>query len=136
MGGFQEGTNEREFGGILWTQFAEEDSLIVSDHRLSSMTFGLTETNASGENGAEIITGTSDEALAAGEKLLTPRAGIKPVSYIMLSNEMQEGVALLQWDPAKELTGEAKSKFTDNEDFPLWFDNGDLKVMRMRNSDS
>ena len=54
----------------------------------------------------------------------------------MLSNEMQEGVALLQWDPAKELTGEAKSKFTDNEDFPLWFDNGDLKVMRMRNSDT
>ena len=53
------------------------------------------------------------------------------VSYIVLSEEMQKGVALLQWDPAEELTGEAKTKFTDNEQFPVWFDNGDTTIMRM-----
>jgi len=44
---------------------------------------------------------------------------------------MQKGVALLQWDPAEELTGEAKTKFTDNNQFPIWFDNGDTIIMKM-----
>ena len=56
---------------------------------------------------------------------------MKQVSYIVLSEEMQKGVALLQWDPAEELTGEAKTKFTDNNQFPVWFDNGDTTIMRM-----
>ena len=56
---------------------------------------------------------------------------MKQVSYIVLSEEMQKGVALLQWDPAEELTGEAKTKFTDNSQFAIWFDNGDTTIMRM-----
>ena len=131
MGGFQEGTNDKEFDAILWTQFTEDDSLIVSDHRLSSLVFGLTETNASWENGDTVITGDTEEATEAGKALSTPQAGVKQVSYVMLSEEMQKGVALLQWDPAEELTGEAKTKFTDNEEFPVWFDNGDTSIMRM-----
>ena len=131
MGGFQEGTSQEEFDAILWTQFTENDSLIVSDHRLSSLTFGLTKTNASWENGAEVITGDKEQAIEAGKSLSTPQAGMKQVSYIVLSEEMQKGVALLQWDPAEELTGEAKTKFTDNNQFPIWFDNGDTTIMRM-----
>ena len=131
MGGFQEGTNEKELDAILWTQFSEEDTLVVSDHRLSSLTFGLTETNASWENGDLVITGNTEEAVEAGKALSTPQAGVKQVSYIMLSEEMQKGVALLQWNPAEELTGKAKTKFTDNEEFPIWFDNGDTSIMRM-----
>jgi len=131
MGGFQEGTSQEEFDAILWTQFTEDDSLIVSDHRLSSLTFGLTKTNASWENGAEVITGDTEQAIEAGKSLSTPQAGVKQVSYIVLSEEMQKGVALLQWDPAEELTGEAKTKFTDNNQFPVWFDNGDTTIMRM-----
>ena len=131
MGGFQEGTNDKEFDAILWTQFTEDDSLIVSDHRLSSLVFGLTETNASWENGDIVITGGTEEATEAGKALSTPQAGVKQVSYVILSEEMQEGVALLQWDPAEELTGEAKTKFTDNKEFPVWFDNGDTSIMRM-----
>ena len=131
MGGFQEGTSQKEFDAILWTQFTEDDSLVVSDHRLSSLTFGLTKTNASWENGAEVITGDTEQAIEAGKSLSTPQAGMKQVSYIVLSEEMQKGVALLQWDPAEELTGEAKTKFTDNSQFPIWFDNGDTTIMRM-----
>jgi len=131
MGGFQEGTSQEEFDAILWFNFVEEDSLVVSDHRLSSLTFGLTETNASWENGAVVITGNAEEAITASESLSTPQAGVKQVTYIALSNEMQKGVALLQWDPAEELTGEAKTKFTDNDQFPVWFDNGDTSIMRM-----
>ena len=134
MGGFQEGTNDKELDAILWTQFTEDDSLIVSDHRLSSLTFGLTETNASWENGDVVITGETEEAIEAGKALSTPQAGVKQVSYIIISEEMQKGVALLQWDPAKELTGKAKTKFTDNEDFPVWFDNGDTSIMRMKSN--
>ena len=131
MGGFQEGTSEKEIDAVLWFNFAEEDSLVVSDHRLSSLTFGLTETNASWENGATIINGNTNEAIEAGKDLSTPQAGRKDVTYVLLSEEMQKGVALLQWDPAKELTGEAKTKFTDNNQFPIWFDNGDTIIMRM-----
>lgn len=131
MGGFQEGTSQEEIDAILWTQFTENDSLVVSDHRLSSLTFGLTETNASWENGAVVITGDTEQAIEAGKSLSTPQAGMKQVSYIVLSEEMQKGVALLQWDPAEELTGEAKTKFTDNSQFPIWFDNGDTTIMRM-----
>ena len=131
MGGFQEGTSQEEFDAILWTQFTEDDSLVVSDHRLSSLTFGLTKTNASWENGADVITGDTEQAIEAGKSLSTPQAGVKQVSYIVLSEEMQKGVALLQWDPAEELTGEAKTKFTDNNQFPIWFDNGDTTIMRM-----
>ena len=134
MGGFQEGTNNKEFDAILWTQFTEDDSLVVSDHRLSSLTFGLTETNASWENGAEVITGDTEQAIEAGKALSTPQAGVKQVSYVILSKEMQKGVALLQWNPAEELTGVAKTKFTDNEQFPIWFDNGDTSIMRMNSN--
>jgi len=131
MGGFQEGTSQEEFDAVLWINFVEKDSLVVSDHRLSSLTFGLTKTNASWENGAEVITGNTVEAIEAGKSLSTPQAGVKQVNYIVLSEEMKKGVALLQWDPAEELTGEAKTKFTDNNQFPVWFDNGDTSIMRM-----
>lgn len=131
MGGFQEGTSQEEIDAILWISFTEKDSLVVSDHRLSSLTFGLTKTNASWENGVVVITGTAEEAIEAGKALSTPRVGIKEVDYIVLSKEMQKGVALLQWDPAEELTGEAKTKFTDNDQFPIWFNNGETIIMRM-----
>ena len=104
MGGFQEGTSQEEFDAVLWINFVENDSLVVSDHRLSSLTFGLTKTNASWENGAEVITGNTEQAIEAGKSLSTPQAGVKQVTYIVLSEEMKKGVALLQWDPAEELT--------------------------------
>ena len=78
-----------------------------------------------------MISGDIEQAIEAGYALSTPQAGVKTVSYIVLSEEMQKGVALLQWNPAEELTGEAKTKFTDNEQFPVWFDNGDTTIMRM-----
>ena len=131
MGGFQEGTSQEEIDAILWFNFAEEDSLVASDHRLSSLTFGLTKTNATWENGATVINGNSEESIQAAKDLPTPQAGRKDVTYVLLSEEMQKGVALLQWDPAEELTGEAKTKFTDNQQYPIWFDNGNTIIMKM-----
>ena len=131
MGGFQEGTSQEEIDAILWFNFAEENSLVASDHRLSSLTFGLTKTNATWENGATVINGNAEESIQAAKDLPTPQAGRKDVTYVLLSEEMQKGVALLQWDPAEELTGEAKTKFTDNQQYPIWFDNGDTIIMKM-----
>ena len=131
MGGFQEGTSQEEIDAILWFNFAEEDSLVASDHRLSSLTFGLTKTNATWENGATVINGNAEESIQAAKDLPTPQAGRKDVTYVLLSEEMQKGVALLQWDPAEELTGEAKTKFTDNQQYPIWFDNGNTIIMKM-----
>jgi len=133
MGGFQEGSSQKEIDGILWFNFAEENTLVASDHRLSSLTFGLTGTNATWENGATVINGNTEQSILAGKDLPTPQAGRKDVTYVLLSEEMQKGVALLQWDPAEELTGEAKTKFTDNNKFPIWFDNGDVIIMKMPN---
>ena len=81
-----------------------------------------------------MITGDAKQAIEAGKSLSTPQAGTKQVSYVILSKEMQKGVALLQWNPAEELTGVAKTKFTDNEQFPIWFDNGDTSIMRMNSN--
>ena len=131
MGGFQEGSSQEEIDGILWFNFAEKNSLVASDHRLSSLTFGLTKTNATWENGATVINGNAEQSILAGKDLPTPQAGRKDVTYVLLSEEMQKGVALLQWDPAEELTGEAKTKFTDNNIFPIWFDNGNTIIMKM-----
>ena len=131
MGGFQEGTSQEEIDAILWFNFAEENSLAASDHRLSSLTFGLTKTNATWENGATVINGNAEESIQAAKNLPTPQAGRKDVTYVLLSEEMQKGVALLQWDPAEELTGEAKTKFTDNQQYPIWFDNGNTIIMKM-----
>ncbi|MCH2440446.1 MAG: hypothetical protein MK220_03860, partial [Candidatus Poseidoniia archaeon] len=124
MGGFQEGTTEAELGCVLWTQQVEPGALVVSDHRLSSLAFGLGERNASWENGADVITATG-----VVRKVATPAAGTQPVGYVLLSDEMRRGVTLLQWEPAQPLSEEAAAKF-GSATYPAVYDSGRCQLYR------
>jgi hypothetical protein len=124
MGGFQEGTTNAELGCVLWTQQVEPGALIVSDHRLSSLAFGLGERNASWENGADVITATG-----VVRKVATPAAGTQPVGYVLLSDEVRRGVTLLQWEAAQPLSAEAAAKF-GGENYPVIYDSGGCELYR------
>ena len=124
MGGFQEGTTNAELGCVLWTQQVEPGALIVSDHRLSSLAFGLGERNASWENGADVITATG-----VVRKVATPAAGTQPVGYVLLSDEVRRGVTLLQWEAAQPLSAEAAAKF-GSASYLTVHDAGECQVYR------
>ena len=131
MGGFQEGTSQSEVEAVLWLRQAEPGALVVSDHRLSSMAFGLAGRDASWENGGELINGDLATALAEGERMATPSSNVPalPVAYVLLSDEVARGVALEQWNPAEPISSEAAAKF-GGEHFPVWFDNGEARCYR------
>jgi hypothetical protein len=124
MGGFQEGSTQVELGCVLWTQQVEPGALIVSDHRLSSLAFGLGERNASWEHGAEVLTSVS-----VVREVATPTAGVQQVDYVLLSNEMRRGVALLQWEAAEPLSAEANTKF-GSQNYPAILEAGECQLYR------
>jgi hypothetical protein len=124
MGGFQEGTTNAELGCVLWTGQVEPGALIISDHRLSSLVFGLGERNASWENGAEVLT-----APGVVHEVTTPAAGTQPVGYVLLSDEVRAGVALLQWEAAQPLSAAAAAKF-GSASYPAVHDAGGCQVYR------
>ena len=124
MGGFQEGSTQAELGCVLWTQQVEPGALIVSDHRLSSLAFGLGERNASWENGAEVLV-----SVGVVREVATPVAGVQQVDYVLLSNEMRRGVALLQWEAAEPLSAEANAKF-GSQNYPAILEAEECQLYR------
>ncbi len=124
MGGFQEGTTNAELGCVLWVRQVEPAALVVSDHRLSSLAFGLGERNASWERGAEVLTATG-----VVREVGTPAAGTQPVGYVLLSDEVRAGVALLQWEAAQPLSPEAAAKF-GSASYPAVYDSGVCQLYR------
>ena len=124
MGGFQEGSTQAELECVLWTQQVEPGALIVSDHRLSSLAFGLGERNASWERGAEVLSATS-----VVSEVGTPAAGTQRVDYVLLSDDVRSGVALLQWEAAEPLSTEATAKF-GSASYPTVYDVGECQVYR------
>ena len=124
MGGFQEGTTEAELDCVLWARQVEPGALVVSDHRLSSLAFGIGQRNASWERGAEVLTATG-----VVREVATPAAGTQPVGYVLLSDEVRAGVALLQWEPAQPLSAEANAKF-GSQNYPAVFEAGGCQLYR------
>ena len=124
MGGFQEGTTNAELGCVLWTGQVEPGALIVSDHRLSSLAFGLGKHNASWEQGADVL-------VSAGivREVSTPAAGTQEVGYVLLSDEVRAGVTLLQWEAAQPLSAEAAAKF-DSATYSAVYDSGRCQLYR------
>lgn len=124
MGGFQEGSTQVELGCVLWTQQVEPGAFIVSDHRLSSLAFGLGEHNASWEHGAEVLA-----SVGVVREVAAPTAGVQQVDYVLLSNEMRRGVALLQWEAAEPLSAEANTKF-GSQNYPVVLNAGECQLYR------
>ncbi|UCF08834.1 MAG: hypothetical protein JSW28_03855, partial [Thermoplasmata archaeon] len=112
MGGFQEGTGPEDMQAVFWAREAlPGDATIASDHRMSSMLFGFAELNATWDAAEKTFhSPTYDECRDEIEGVDTPSGG-KPIDYILLDDDIKEGVALLQWQNAEPMSQGAQEKF-------------------------
>jgi len=135
FGGFQEGTNPRELDLVLWARDGlegphdptEVGPRTVTDHRLSSMLFGLAGATptwdlAGGLLHSEVLKGGQDEL-----RVKTPEAGSGPAAYVALSDEVRDHAALAQWEVAEGLSEPAQAKF-EQAPFVRLYDNGRTQV--------
>ncbi len=112
LGGFEEGTLKREMRSVLWARGAvSNDALLASDHRMSSMVFGFAEVDTTWDYAANTLKGHS--FAAAKEEMLncSSPSGKRVVDYVLVTDKVAEGVALLQWETAEPLDNAALEKF-------------------------
>jgi hypothetical protein len=138
MGNFQEGTSESELGAALWLQGGlpcpgalPEDlsaGCVVTDHRLSSTTFGIGGQMATWDEGGPVLHGGRDDATwAALNRMSTPN-GKRPVTAVVLSDDLRTGAALSQFNTPSPIEGEAWDKFFEPP-FLRIYDSGDVYVL-------
>ncbi len=138
MGNFQEGTTASELGAVLWTRgglpFPGADpedlstGVVATDHRLSSMTFGIGGRMATWDSAGPVLHGSSDERLwSALEDIDTPH-GDRPVTAVVLSDDFRTGAALGQFKSPSPVEGEAWDKLFEPP-FYTAYDGGDVWVM-------
>ncbi|MEW5760923.1 MAG: hypothetical protein AB1779_09175, partial [Candidatus Thermoplasmatota archaeon] len=126
MGGFEEGTNAKEIESVIWLREEIGEGTIASDHRLSSFCFGFANMNATWDYAYYTLHGNLDEAKDELNNVKIP-SGNKRIEYVLLSKEVKEGVALVQWETAKPMSKVSIEKF-ENEPFIKIYDNGDAEV--------
>ncbi len=138
MGGFQEGTTESEVAASIWLRDglpapgARPEDLssgaVVSDHRLSSMAFGIGGQMATWDEGGPVLHGGADgDTWAVMEDIDTPH-GDRRVTAVLLSEDLRTGAALSQVDSPRPVEGEAWDKFFAPP-FLRIYDGGDVWVM-------
>jgi hypothetical protein len=123
LAGFEEGTTMAEIDAVVWIQWDVPITLVATDHRLSSLVYGFANHDATWEASAPILLGDRDTALAALNSTASPSGRTQP-PVVLLSNDVVEGAALSQWEPASPLRGAALDKF-GAPPFVKIFDNGD-----------
>jgi len=129
LGGFEEGTASVEMDGVLWLrEDGRPAELVATDHRMSSMTFGFAGLNASWDDARDTLHGNLSEARAEMAGLETP-SGLHSVTLVLLTPSIEAGAALTQWETARPLTGEARSKFSSEAFLKIYESNG-VKVFR------
>lgn len=138
MGGFQEGTSESELGAVLWLRgglpapgAVQEDlssGTVVSDHRLSSMSFGIGQKMATWDTGGPVLHGVRDEALWTSLDDIDTPNGDRPVTAVVLSEDLRTGAALSQFHSPLPVEGEAWTKFFAPPFYTV-YDGGDVWVM-------
>jgi hypothetical protein len=127
LGGFQEGTDDRELAATIWLSGGlpspgadPGDSgagAVATDHRLSSIAFGIGGQMATWDYAHHTLHSPLDEATVRElQKVETP-PGFRPVVAVLVSEDVRAGVALLQWEPAKPIGEEAWEKFQSP---PFW----------------
>lgn len=130
MGGFQEGTTQGEMAAAIWLQGGVpapgtdpsdlRAGTVATDHRLSSVSFGVGGQMATWDTAGPVLFGSGDEAtMDALDALETPE-GTRPVSVVFLSEDFRTGAALHQWDTAEPVEGEAWDKFFSPPYVPLY----------------
>jgi hypothetical protein len=138
MGGFQEGTTETELAAVLWTRGGLpspgadpgdlSSGVVATDHRLSSMTFGIGGRMATWDTAGPVLHGVTDEALwAQMEDIDTPN-GDRPVTAVVLSEDFRSGAALSQFSSPRAVEGEAWDKFLEPPFYKV-YDGGDVLIV-------
>lgn len=112
MGGFQEGTSIADMQGVIWAgESLEADSTVASDHRMSSMLFGFAGLNATWDSAEQTLHGETYSDFRDELEGIDIPSGKKPINYVLLDDDIKEGVALLQWENAQPLSQGAQDKF-------------------------
>jgi hypothetical protein len=125
MGGFQEGTSKADMQGVVWAKNSlEEGATVATDHRMSSMLFGFGGLNATWDEAYNTLHAPSYEKCEDEIESISIPSGEKSIDYILLDNEIKEGVALLQWENAKAMSQEAQDKFEKYPFIKLYEANG------------
>ena len=121
VSGFEEGTSYSEFESVLWLRESlNDDSKLVTDHRLSSISFGFGGHPASWDSYKEIyVSGNASETVAFMKE--------NNLSFVLLTDTIKEGVALVQWENAQPMTPDAVAKFEEGPFFKL-FANGECEL--------
>ena len=121
MGGFQEGTDERELAAALWLRGGlpapgaapgdASQGTVATDHRLSSIAFGVGGQMATWDSGGQLLqAGPGADLRKALASLESPRSP-RPVTAALISEDLESGAAGLQWEPARPVEGAAWDKF-------------------------
>jgi hypothetical protein len=130
--GFQEGVTEGEWNAVLWAKDnVPPDSTIAADHRLSSLLFGVARLAPTWDYTQ--VTYSSENSTAALHELsrLDIPAGSKRIDYVVLSETMKRGVALLQWEPARPMSTKAVGKFYASDAFIPIYTEGDTVIFQV-----
>ncbi len=127
LGGFEEGTTEDEFDSCLWArENLPDDSTVASDHRMSSMLFGFAGLNSTWEYAPTVLHGETFDEMSNELSSVRIPAGTKTIDYILITDNIKQGVTLKQWENAQPMSEPAVKKF-DSSQFVKLYDNGDAQ---------
>lgn len=123
LAGYQEGTTTSEAAAVTWMAWDLPYTLVVTDHRMSSLAFGFANQRATWDSGGPVLNGDAGQARDALGTVADPR-GNSGVTTVLLTDDIVEGAALSQWTPADPIEGPALAKFS-GPGYVKLFDNGD-----------
>lgn len=125
LGGFEEGTVEEEMDGVAWCRVnvPARGTMVATDHRMSSLLFGFAHVNGTWDSAYWTLHGDLEEARDELASVEAP-AGAQRIDYVLLTDPMKEGVALVQWENAQPMSKEALDKFGTTPFQRLYDSNG------------
>lgn len=138
MGNFQEGTKESELGASLWVRGGlpwpgaelEDTSsgAVATDHRMSSMVFGIGEAMATWDTAGPALLGEPRPSLWKSLDDVDTPNGDRPVTVVVISEDLRTGAALSQVEGPEPIDGVAWDKFFEPP-FVKIYDGGDVWVL-------
>jgi hypothetical protein len=124
FGGFEEGITHGDAGLWMWVGIATPPTAVVaSDHRLSSMIFGVDGNPATWDSTPSLFTGSNWSQARAELELSNSPNTLRPVDLVVVDSAMYGGVALVPSDSAAPLSLAAIHWF-QSAPFVLIYQNG------------
>lgn len=112
MGGFQEGTSQEDMQSVFWARESlNKGATVATDHRMSSMVFGFAGLNGTWDEAYNTLHASSYEECRDEIENIEIPSGEKSIDYVLLDDDIKDGVALRQWMNAEPMSFEAQQKF-------------------------